>query len=135
MRCRCGLASASRSSRRSGRGRSGEHAPGEQRRRGFRRLRGRSGETGSRRVDAINTFSRWLEDQDLIALDPCRKVRRRKQGGKEWRVLRHGNAMRLLVAMTAPSPEQLTDYVIVTLCPDSGLRRGEVIGANLADLD
>jgi len=43
--------------------------------------------------------------------------------------------MRLLVAMTAPSPEQLTDYVIVTLCPDSGLRRGEVIGANLADLD
>src|SRR6266487_4800080 len=45
-----------------------------------------SGETSSRRVGAIKTFSRWLEDQELIALDPYRKVRRPKRGGKEWRV-------------------------------------------------
>jgi len=86
-------------------------------------------------VTPLKSFSRWLEDQDLLADDPFRRVKRPKMDKVDFAILQPEEAKKLLSVFDLKCPDDLREYTIVSLTLDTGLRRSEVIGARLADLD
>lgn len=92
-------------------------------------------ETQLREVGCIKTFGRWLEDQELVTIDPFRKVKKPRLDHAERRIIAPEDAQRILAAFDRSKPDQFRDAVIVTLTLDTGLRISEVCGAKLADLN
>ena len=88
------------------------------------------------RVAIVKRFGAWLSEEDICQNDPFRKVKRpTPHGVEDARLLAPAQVRRILDMRDQRDPEQFRDYVIITLCVDVGLRRGEVCSARLGELN
>jgi site-specific recombinase XerD len=108
----------------------------------------------ARRVGAIRTFYRWLEQRGIVDVDPAQSLRHPKIVSRLPVVLRDGEAAELVEAPSAPpapAPRAragaraahdgreaafaLRDRAILELLYGSGLRVGEVASLSVESLD
>jgi integrase/recombinase XerD len=100
------------------------------------RLGGLAPATQHGRVAILKAFGAWLEANDLSSTDPFSKVKRPALDRDETpRALTPNQVTTLLGAYDLKNPEDFRDFVIVKLTLDTGLRRGEVCGCTLHDLN
>jgi integrase/recombinase XerC len=86
-------------------------------------------------LSPLKAFTSWLEDEELLASDPFRKVKRPKLNNEEPRVLDERDQRLLLATYDKRKPDELWDYLIIRLTLETGLRRAEVLNATLPNLN
>jgi site-specific recombinase XerD len=85
----------------------------------------------------LHAFYTWMEDRELIdGRSPMHGMKRPAPSGKVVRVPAAGDLQALLESMKGRSFDDRRDTAIIRLaCELGGLRRGELAGIRLADLD
>lgn len=84
----------------------------------------------------VRRFFGYLGDEDLIAQDPARRLERPRTPIRHvGDVLTVPEVTRLLAAADPKSTRGLRDRTIVELMYSTGLRRGELLGLDLQDVD
>ena len=87
-------------------------------------------------LGALRAFLRWAVAQGLLAADPTRQlILPRRPVQLPRAVLSHREATRVLRQPDATTPLGLRDRALLELLYSSGIRRAEVAGIRLADLD
>jgi integrase/recombinase XerC len=103
------------------------------------RTQGRSRATVARRASAARTFTAWANREGLLRTDPGRVLASPKGGRTLPGVLRTDQAATLLAAVgddaTDHEPVALRDRALLELLYATGIRVGELVGLDLADLD
>jgi integrase/recombinase XerC len=103
------------------------------------RTQGRSRATVARRASAARTFTAWAYREGLLRTDPGRVLASPKSGRTLPGVLRTDQATTLLAAVgddaTDHEPVALRDRALLELLYATGIRVGELVGLDLADLD
>ena len=89
-----------------------------------------------RKVSALRSFSRYLRQHAALKEDPFLNVPRPKKELKLPKFLTEGEIERLLdLEDGPPDPLRDRDRAILELLYSSGLRRSELVGLNVGDLD
>lgn len=100
---------------------------------------GRSRSTVARRGAAVRSFYGWAHDRGLLPTDPARRLVAARGAGHLPSALAVDDAARLVDAAreTAGSgtPEDVRDWVLVELLYATGVRVGELVGADVDDVD
>jgi integrase/recombinase XerC len=103
------------------------------------RTQGRSRATVARRASAARTFTAWANREGLLPTDPGRALASPKGGRTLPGVLRTDQAATLLAAVgddaTDHEPVALRDRALLELLYATGIRVGELVGLDMADLD
>jgi integrase/recombinase XerC len=103
------------------------------------RSQGRSQSTLGRRASAARTFTAWAYRQGLLRTDPGRLLASAKGGQSLPEVLRVDQASILLDAVAddagTADPIALRDRAVLELLYATGIRVGELVGLDQADLD
>ena len=87
------------------------------------------------RFSALRRFFNWLEEEEEIERSPMARMHGPKVDEPAPEVLSDDEQARLLDACKGPDFEDRRDAAILRLMLDSGLRRGEVAGIKVEDLD
>jgi integrase/recombinase XerD len=87
------------------------------------------------RMGAVCRFTRWLARQGHILLDPAINLPVMRLARSLPRVLTLNEVDALLSTVTAEDPVTLRDRAILELLYSSALRRSELVGLNVSDLD
>jgi site-specific recombinase XerD len=103
--------------------------------RAWRRETTRSISSVHARLRDLRAFTRWLAEEELIPRAP--KIVLPKLVDEEFRILSSDDLARLFAChhLTAPGPQAVRNRALFALMLDTGLRRSEVAGIELADLD
>jgi integrase/recombinase XerC len=103
------------------------------------RTQGRSRATVARRASAARTFTAWAKRHGLLRADPGRALASPKGGRVLPSVLRTDQAATLLDAVAEDAggddPVALRDRALLELLYATGIRVGELVGLDMADLD
>jgi integrase/recombinase XerC len=103
------------------------------------RTQGRSRATVARRASAARTFTAWANREGLLPTDPGRALASPKGGRTLPGVLRTDQAATLLAAVgddaTDHEPVALRDRALLELLYATGIRVGELVGLDVADID
>lgn len=97
--------------------------------------RGLQPATTSIRFRAIRPFFRWLVDEDEVDRDPMERMKTPSVPLNPPAVLAEDDIRRLLTACTGTDFIARRDLAIVSLMLDTGLRRGELAGLQVRDLN
>ena len=87
------------------------------------------------RFSALRRFFNWLEEEEEIQHSPMARMHGPKVEEPPPAVLSEDEQRRLLAACHGPDFEDRRDAALLRLRLDAGLRRGEVAGMKLDDLD
>jgi integrase/recombinase XerC len=103
--------------------------------RAWRRETTRSISSVHARLRDLRAFTRWLAEEELIRRAP--KIVLPKLVDEEFRVLSSEDLARLFAChhLTAPGPQAVRNRALFALMLDTGLRRSEVAGIEIAHLD
>lgn len=87
------------------------------------------------RLRDLRAFTRWLADEELLPRAP--KIVLPKLPDEAFRVLSPADLTHLFAChhLTAPGPQAVRNRALVAVMLDTGLRRSEVAGIALADLE
>lgn len=89
-----------------------------------------------RRLSALRSFARYLRRQKILKRDPFAGVTLPRRGERLPRALTQAEVRELLAAEgPAGSPRRERDRAVLELLYSSGLRRSELAGLNVGDLD
>jgi site-specific recombinase XerD len=91
--------------------------------------------TACNRFRALNTFFRWLVDEEELAANPMAKMRPPKVPVEPPDVLSLDDVRKLLKACAGKTFAQRRDTALITLLFDCGVRAQELLGLSLSDLD
>jgi integrase/recombinase XerD len=94
-----------------------------------------SAESMKREVGNIKTFGKWLEAQEILDIDPFRKVKEPTPPKPEMRVIAKADAERLFASYDLKRADQARDYALIMLTLTTGMRISEVCTAKLTDLN
>ena len=87
------------------------------------------------RFSALRRFFNWLEEEEEIQHSPMARMHGPKVEEPPPAVLSEDEQRRLLAACHGPDFEDRRDAALLRLMLDAGLRRGEVAGMKVEDLD
>ncbi len=96
---------------------------------------GRSPATISNRFRALQQFFKYLADEGETAESPMRRMTPPRVPEQPVAVLSAEDLRALLATCKGPGFEQLRDEAIIRLLADTGMRRAELLGLNVEDLD
>jgi integrase/recombinase XerC len=103
------------------------------------RSQGRARATLARRASAARTFTAWATRERLLRIDPGRALANPKGGRVLPNVLRTDQAATLLAAIADDAVDQepvvLRDRAVLELLYATGIRVGELVALDVADLD
>jgi integrase/recombinase XerC len=97
--------------------------------------RGYAPSTIARRLASLRSFFRFLRRAGLVTADPAAGLRNPKQAKRLPRLLRVDQVIRLLEAVPTETAAGIRDRAMLETLYGGGLRVGELVGLNLADLD
>jgi integrase/recombinase XerC len=97
--------------------------------------RGYAPSTIARRLASLRSFFRFLRRQGLVTGDPAAGLRNPRQGKRLPKLLRVDQVIRLLDAVPIDTAAGVRDRAMLETLYGGGLRVGELVGLNLADLD
>jgi site-specific recombinase XerD len=97
--------------------------------------RGAQAKTASARLISIRRFSVWLADEGLLDADPLLGIKPPKLDNKVVEALTDGELEALFKACQGPKFTDRRDEAIARLMAETGMRAGEVIGLDIADVD
>src|SRR6266853_325677 len=92
-------------------------------------------ETIAARYSALKRFFSWLLEEEEIAISPMERIKAPKVEVIAPEVLSDDEHRRLLDACRGGDFEDKRDAAILRLMMDTGLRRGEVAGMKVSDVD
>jgi site-specific recombinase XerD len=95
----------------------------------------RSASTASNRFRALQQFFKFLVEEDEIHESPMLRMRAPQVPEQPVAVLTEDDLRKLLATCVGTAFEDRRDNAIIRLLADTGMRRGELIGMSLADLD
>jgi site-specific recombinase XerD len=101
----------------------------------LREGRGVSAGTQAARFSALRRFFTWLEEEGEVEQSPMLRMKGPKVEVRPPDVLTDDESRRLLDGCRGPAFEDKRDVAILRLMLDTGLRRGEVAGVKIEDLD
>ena len=84
---------------------------------------------------ALRQIMRYAVDMDIIEDTPCKNIRLPKKDHTEARYYDIDNVKKLLVALEATSDDELVYKTAVLVLLFGGLRKGEILGLNWADVN
>jgi site-specific recombinase XerD len=96
---------------------------------------GRRPATVSQRFRSLQQFFRWLRDEGEVRESPMANMRPPHVPEEPPPVLREPELRRLLAACAGPDFLERRDVAIIRLFLDTGMRRAELAGLRLADVD
>jgi len=98
---------------------------------------GLTNSTIARRVHALRSFWRYLTDNELVEHDPLRRITAPKKERKLPQYLRADELRAILDAAQKHHVACIAfrDYAIMAVMVYTGIRKGELIGLKLGDLD
>ena len=100
---------------------------------------GHSPSTMGRRASSIRTFTAWAQERELLTADPAALLASPRRGRSLPSVLRADQAEQMLdsaaVAADDGNPVALRDRATAELMYAAGIRVGELVAIDLADLD
>jgi site-specific recombinase XerD len=88
--------------------------------------------------DYIRTFKhfcRWMTNENIISVDPSEKISKLKEPRREKAILSPKEIKKMISVCPANTFEGIRNRAIISVLWDCGLRRIEVLGAKLDDLD
>ncbi len=88
----------------------------------------------ARKLAAIRSFFRWSLHAGLVSEDPARSLRAPRKGSRLPKWLRDAEVL-ALVALPDSSPAGLRDRALLELLYASGIRAGEAVQLECADVD
>jgi len=91
--------------------------------------------TLGRKLSALRTFFNFLVRENLLTRNPALSVDRIKQAEKHPDFLSVDDMFRILEVPSSDSPLGVRDRAMLELLYGAGIRVGELVGLNLADLD
>lgn len=91
--------------------------------------------TVNRKLAVIRSFLRYLVRKELLAYNAGRHIRTAKKKKSLPTVTTERHISQILNTIAGDTPESIRDAAIVELIYSSGLRRSEVCGINLGDID
>lgn len=97
-----------------------------------KRGKSRSAASVNRELEVLSRIFTLAVDNDVIAKNPCRKVRKLRQDGGRERYLSEDEEKRLVVALE-DSPVHLKRFVILAI--ETGLRKGELLALHVTRVD
>jgi integrase/recombinase XerC len=97
--------------------------------------RGYAPSTIARRLASLRSFFRFLRRRGLVTADPAAGLRNPKQAKRLPKLLRVDQVIRLLEAVPIETAAGVRDRAMLETLYGGGLRVGELVGLNLADLD
>jgi integrase/recombinase XerC len=97
--------------------------------------RGYAPSTVARRLASLRSYFRHLRREGTIAADPSAGLRNPKQAQRLPRLLRVDEVIRLLESMPIDTLPGIRDRAMLETLYGGGLRVGELVGLNLADID
>lgn len=97
--------------------------------------RGNTRSSAARKISAVRTFARYLRHEGALADDPTALVSAPRREQKIPAHLTEEDMARLLESPDAASPLGRRDRAILELFYASGLRLGELVALDLADVD
>lgn len=97
--------------------------------------RGARPATVSQRYRSLQQFFRWLADEGEIPESPMARMRPPLVPVEPPAVLRDDDLRALLAACNGPDFDDRRDSAIIRLFLDTGMRRGELAGLRVADID
>lgn len=97
--------------------------------------RGLSAGTVSVRFRSLQQFFRWLVDEDEIDVSPMAKMKRPIVPEKPVAVIEDAEIERLLKSVSGRTFNDRRDRAIVSLFYDTGIRRAELVGLRVPDVD
>ena len=97
--------------------------------------RGQAPATASNRYRSLHSFFAWLVDEDELAHSPMERMRPPHVPEQPPAILRDDELAALLKACAGPGFEARRDTALVRLLIDTGMRRGELVGLKVDDID
>ncbi len=97
--------------------------------------RGHAPATVSQRFRSCQQFFKWAVSEDEIRESPMARMRPPIVPVEPPEVLRDADLTALLKACSGPDYDDRRDTAIIRLLLDTGMRRGEIAGLRLADVD
>ncbi|MCX6021143.1 MAG: tyrosine-type recombinase/integrase [Chloroflexi bacterium] len=91
--------------------------------------------TANNRYRALQSYFKWLLDEDEITVSPMVKMKPPKVPEQAPEVLSMDDLQRLIKACDGKGFDERRDGAIIRLLLDSGLRRAELAGLKLDDID
>jgi integrase/recombinase XerC len=91
--------------------------------------------TIARRLASLRSFFRFLRRRGLVKADPAAGLRNPKQAKRLPKLLRVDQVICLLEAVPTETAAGVRDRAMLETLYGGGLRVGELVGLNLADLD
>lgn len=89
----------------------------------------------ARKLSAIRTFFRHLEQEHIVAHNPARLLATPRQEKRLPAVLTVDDAFRLLDSRTAAGGRHLLDRAVLETLYSTGVRAGELVSIDLADIN
>ncbi|MGQ0802449.1 MAG: tyrosine-type recombinase/integrase [Actinomycetota bacterium] len=96
---------------------------------------GRAPATVSNRFRALQQFFKYLAEEGEIAESPMRKMPRPQVPDKPVEVLSEDDLKALLATCKGRAFEEVRDDAMIRLLVDTGMRRAELLGLRVEDLD
>ena len=97
--------------------------------------RGYAASTVARRLASLRSFFRYQRRQGVVAADPSGALRNPKQPRRLPHPLRVDEVIRMLEAIPTAEPFGIRDRAMFETLYGGGLRVGELVGLDLADID
>lgn len=98
-------------------------------------LETRAPATASNRYRALQQFFKFLVSWDAITVNPMEKMQRPAAGEPDVPSLSEEQISALLATCSGPAFEDRRDNAIIRLLLDTGMRKSELLGLTLEDLD
>ena len=92
----------------------------------------RAASSVNRELEVLSHALSMAVDNDKLASNPCRKVRKLRQDGGRERYLSEDEEARLMVALQE-SPQHLWHFVVLAI--ETGLRKGELLDLREGDIN
>lgn len=98
-------------------------------------MEAKSASTAATRYRALQQLFRWLEEDGEIPSSPMARMKPPRLDEKPVPVLTEDEVRRLVKACEGTSFEDRRDMAIIRMLLDTGMRRAECAGLNIADVD
>lgn len=99
------------------------------------RALGRSPNTISRARSSLAAFCSWLVEEELVARNPIQGVKTIKTVSSPVRIVEDGDLIGLLRATQGKTFFDRRDHAIIRVLAETGVRRSELLGMHLDDID